>query len=146
MYEFKIVRRAIKGDDERYVATNSRRVAEYVRKHLLKKEQMWRECCWALFTDKSNTILGHFLVSVGGRESCAIDATAIGVAALGAFADGVILVHNHPSGNPTPGPADIRQTDALRNVLHALGISLLDHLVMADDCFFSFTDDRINRG
>ena len=144
MYEFKIVRRAIKGDDERYVATNSRRVAEYVRKHLLKKEQMWRECCWALFVAHDMTVTGHFLVSVGGSDACTIDNKAICLAAIGALASGVVLIHNHPSGNPTPGASDIRNTEGLKQSLQAVGISLVDHIIMADDCFFSFSDDRIN--
>lgn len=144
MYEFKIVRRAIKGDGARYYATNSRSVAEYVKKHLLKKEQMWRECCWALLVARDNTVTGHILVSVGGSDACTIDNKAICLAAIGALASGVVLVHNHPSGNPTPSASDIRYTEKLKKSLQAIGISLLDHIIMADDCFFSFSDDRIN--
>ena len=144
MYEYKIVRRAIKGDDARYAATDSRRVAEYVRKHLLKKEQMWREFCWALFVAPDMTVTGHFLVGMGGHESCPIDNKAILLAAIGALASGVVLVHNHPSGNPTPGASDIRYTEELKRSLQAVGIKLIDHVIMADDCFFSFSDDRIN--
>ena len=54
-----------------------------------------------------------------------------------------MLVHNHPSGNPRPGPSDIRQTEALRKGVGALGLTLLDHVVVADDAFFSFADDRM---
>ena len=56
-----------------------------------------------------------------------------------------ILVHNHPSGNPTPSPADVRQTDAVRKGVGAVGLTLLDHVVVADDSFFSFSDDRMYR-
>ena len=65
--------------------------------------------------------------------------------ALDKGASGLILVHNHPSGNPTPSPADVRQTEAVRKGVGAVGLTLLDHVVVADDSFFSFSDDRMYR-
>jgi DNA repair protein RadC len=65
--------------------------------------------------------------------------------ALDRNASALILIHNHPSGNPTPGPADIRRTEELRQGVSAVGLKLLDHVVVADDCCFSFADDRMYR-
>ena len=55
----------------------------------------------------------------------------------------VILVHNHPSGDPTPGKADISATISLRNALRTCDISLVDHVVVSDDRFYSFADEQI---
>jgi DNA repair protein RadC len=71
-----------------------------------------------------------------------IDVRQILRAALDKGASSLILVHNHPTGNPTPSQADIRQTDALRKGAGAMGLALLDHVVVADDSFFSFSEDR----
>ena len=54
----------------------------------------------------------------------------------------VILVHNHPSGSPLPGPADIHQTACVKKALSSVGISLMDHVVVAEDSFFSFSEER----
>ena len=64
---------------------------------------------------------------------------------LDRYASSVILVHNHPSGNPTPSRADISQTDAVRKAVRSVGLELLDHVVVCDDCFFSFSDDKMYR-
>lgn len=57
-------------------------------------------------------------------------------------ASSVILVHNHPGGNPEPSSADIKQTDALHKAASACGIVLLDHVIICDTCFYSFSDNR----
>ena len=57
----------------------------------------------------------------------------------------VVLVHNHPSGSPLPGQADIHQTDLVRNALASVEISLMDHVIIADDSFFSFSEERVGR-
>ena len=55
-------------------------------------------------------------------------------------------MHNHPSGSPLPGQADIHQTEVLRRALSAIGLSLLDHVVIAEDSFYSFSEERVGKG
>ena len=63
--------------------------------------------------------------------------------ALEKKASGVILVHNHPSGSAMPGQADIQQTASLKRALGICGMSLIDHVVMADGCWYSFADEKL---
>lgn len=63
--------------------------------------------------------------------------------ALEKRADGLIMTHNHPSGNPHPGQADIKETERLKKASNTFGISLLDHLIIANGCFYSFADEQI---
>lgn len=63
--------------------------------------------------------------------------------AVDMVADGVILVHNHPSGNSKPSSADINQTKDVRNGLKCLDIKLLDHIIIADDEFYSFAGEQV---
>ena len=82
------------------------------------------------------------LVSVGHEDgTAAIDAGAIFREALKAGAEEIVVAHNHPSGDPTPGEADIAATAKLREAGELLGVPLLDHLVLgADGAFASLAE------
>ncbi|MCR5842000.1 MAG: DNA repair protein RadC [Bacteroidales bacterium] len=103
------------------------------------------EECGVLFLNDHQYLVGQERVSTGGSNSTTFDIRQIIRMALDKNAGALILVHNHPSGNPTPGPADIRRTEELRQGVSAVGLKLLDHVVVSDDCCFSFADDRMYR-
>ena len=103
------------------------------------------EECWVLLLNDRNYLAGKTKVSSGGSSATVIDVRQVIRTALDKGASAIILVHNHPSGNPTPSPADIRQTDAVRKGVGAVGLDLLDHVVVADDSFFSVSGDRMYR-
>ena len=103
------------------------------------------EECWILFLNDHNYLTGKILVSRGGGSSTVFDLRQIIGQALDKGAASLILVHNHPSGNPHPSQADIHQTEALRKGVGTVGLDLMDHVVVADDCFFSFADNRMYR-
>lgn len=101
------------------------------------------EECWVIFLNRANYVLGKERMSVGGLESTVMDIKAILRRALDRKASGVILVHNHPSGSALPGQADIRQTGVLKKALQTCEISLIDHVVIAEDSWYSFADERL---
>jgi DNA repair protein RadC len=101
------------------------------------------EECWAMFLNRANYVLGKERMSVGGLESTVVDVKAILRRALDRKASGVILVHNHPSGSAMPGQADIRQTAVLKKALQTCEIQLVDHVVVAEDSWYSFADERL---
>lgn len=103
------------------------------------------EHCYALLFNRRNRLDGYVKVSEGGLNSTIIDQRKIVKAALDANADGVILVHNHPSGVPQPGQADLKQTEALKKALELFNIKLLDHIILAEGSYFSFADDGESR-
>lgn len=103
------------------------------------------EECWILFLNDHNYLTGKMKATSGGSSSTVIDVRQVIRSALDKGASAIVLVHNHPTGNPTPSPADVRQTDAVRKGVSAVGLALLDHIVVSDDCFFSFSDDRMYR-
>ena len=82
-------------------------------------------------------------MSVGGMDSTVMDVKSILRRALDRKSSGVILVHNHPSGNAMPGQADIRQTGILKKALQACEINLIDHVVIAEDSWYSFADEQL---
>lgn len=120
-------------------------VYDFAQKHVLKKEDSWRESCHLLTFDKGNNVKGIFLMSLGTEHGTAVDP---GLAARVAVMDGataVILVHNHPGASPKPSTTDIRETDRLRKTLSAVGVSLIDHVIISDDSFFSFSEEKITK-
>ncbi len=101
------------------------------------------EECWGLFLNRANYIIGREKLSSGGIDSTVIDTKTIARKALEKKATSMILVHNHPSGNPTPGTNDIRETRRLKTALETLGISLTDHVIVSEDSFYSFADEQV---
>ena len=100
---------------------------------------------WVIFLNDSNYFLGKLRLTSGGSNSTVIDIRQTVRSALRKNAAGIILVHNHPSGNPDPSAADVRMTDALREACRAMQIQLLDHVVVSDNSFFSMADGRLYR-
>lgn len=101
------------------------------------------EECWVLFLNRANYLIGKERMSSGGMDSTVIDCRTIVRRALERKASSIILVHNHPSGSALPGSADIRQTGILKKALSACDISLTDHVVVADSCYYSFADEQM---
>jgi DNA repair protein RadC len=103
------------------------------------------EECWVIYLNSARYITGREKVSTGGLNSTVFDVKKIVSSALDRRAQSLVLVHNHPSGNPRPGAEDLEQTKALHRALDAMSIKLLDHVVFCDDCYYSFADELIYR-
>lgn len=99
---------------------------------------------WLVFLNRANYVLDKEQLTVGGMNSTILDTKMIVRKCLEKKACGLILVHNHPSGNPHPSREDLRQTEALKKALRQVDISLVDHIVMADDSYFSFSGNEVS--
>lgn len=140
-YEITYVRRLVSDAPPACRIDSSDKAVDYFRENCFDPGEMWREKVFALFVDREKAPLGHLLVGLGNETTVPISNKLIAKAALDASADGVILCHNHPSGNPKPGHDDLRATDSLRKGLGCLDISLLDHVILGEKGFFSFQDE-----
>jgi DNA repair protein RadC len=103
------------------------------------------EECWVLFLNRANFLIGKEQVSAGRLESTPLDTQKIVRRGIEKQCRHIILVHNHPSGQPRPGEADIRQTERLRKALSLMGITLMDHIIVAEDSFYSFAEERVGK-
>jgi len=97
-----------------------------------------REHFWALLLNTKNQVLAKETISIGTLNSSAIHPRELFKAAIRRSAAGVILLHNHPSGDPTPSRQDIEVTGRLIEAGNIIGIQVLDHLVIGDNRFTSF--------
>lgn len=90
-----------------------------------------RESMWAIYLDADNRLIRIEPIARGSIMELTIDKSRIIQIGLNLGAVGVILVHNHPSGDPTPSSRDRQFTKALRRLMEELDLILVDHLIVA---------------
>lgn len=96
-----------------------------------------------MLLNRSNKVIGIICISTGSITATVVDPKLIFGAALKAAATGLILAHNHPSGNLQPSEADKKLTQKLKSGALLLEMEILDHLIITEESFFSFADDGI---
>ncbi|MEZ4987756.1 MAG: DNA repair protein RadC [Saprospiraceae bacterium] len=101
------------------------------------------EECWMLCLNRSNHITHRIQISTGGRSGTVVDAKIIYGKALEFKASGIIIAHNHPSGNLQPSDSDKKITKSLYAAGQQLDLPLLDHLIISSKGYYSFADDRM---
>lgn len=98
---------------------------------------------WVALLNKANKIIKKFLLSQGGLNGTVADPAIIVKKAVLHNARGVILCHNHPSGQLSPSVQDINLTHKVKQGLAFLDIQLLDHIIIASHGYLSFADDGL---
>lgn len=96
-----------------------------------------------LLLDRGNHVLGVSNISTGGVSACLVDPKIVFATAVKAKASGIILAHNHPSGNTKPSNADIALTKKLQDGGRVLEIQVMDHLVITPRSFYSFANEGL---
>lgn len=91
--------------------------------------------------DRKNSVLGVSTIAWGGISECAVDLRLAFATALKARATGMILAHNHPSGNKTFSDSDKSLTRKFAEAGKVLDISILDHIVLTRNTYSSMSDD-----
>jgi DNA repair protein RadC len=98
---------------------------------------------WVIFLNRANLIVKKERISIGGVSGTVADVRVIFKMAVECLACGVILVHNHPSGNKTASQADKVLTQKLKEAGKLLDVPVLDHIIFTDDTYFSFADEGL---
>jgi len=96
-----------------------------------------------LLLNRANRVLGYMNISSGSSTGTIADPKLIFAAAIKANACGIILSHNHPSGNLVPSQADIDLTRKIREGGKILEIQILDHVILTSEGYYSFVDEGI---
>jgi len=101
----------------------------------------YRESFKILLLDITRQVLGINTVSMGGLSDAQVDVRMILQAALLAKADGIVVCHNHPSGNVKPSFLDDMMTVKINKACRAMDIELIDHLIIAPYGYYSYADE-----
>jgi len=98
---------------------------------------------WILFLNRSNKVINRMKLSQGGISGTVTDIRIIMKKAIENLASGIIVCHNHPSGNLSPSESDTRITQKIKEAGNMMDIQLLDHLIISDKDFYSFADNGL---
>lgn len=96
---------------------------------------------WILFLNRSNKVINRMKLSQGGISGTVTDVRIVMKQAIECLASGIIVCHNHPSGNLTPSESDTRITQKIKEAGNLMDIQLLDHLIISDKDYYSFADN-----
>jgi DNA repair protein RadC len=109
-------------------------------KEYANKKQEYFLC---ITLDGASHIINKRVVFIGTLNQSIVHPREVFADAIADRAAGVIVAHNHPSGNLSPSSADIAITDRLQEVAKLIGIELLDHIIISKDGYFSFSDEGL---
>lgn len=96
-----------------------------------------------LLLNRANKVIGCISISSGGLTGTVADPRLILIGALKTASCSIILCHNHPSGSLRPSRADEQITEKIKGACQLIDVSLLDHLIISKDGYFSFGDEGL---
>jgi len=131
-------RRGVSKDLQRESIRSSKDAFSLLYPHLadIRHEELW-----IILTNRFGKVIEKKKISQGGTGETSADIRLILKTAIHALAAGIILFHNHPSGNLAPSSQDDQLTQRLRKAAKLMDISLLDHLIIADRRYYSYADE-----
>jgi DNA repair protein RadC len=100
-----------------------------------------RECFFVVPLDARHRVMGLQVVGVGSIDAVPVHPREVFSPAIRDGAAAVVVAHNHPTGDPTPSAEDRLVTGRLRDVGVLVGITLLDHLVVGSERYYSFAEE-----
>ena len=106
-----------------------------------KLEALEYEEFWVMMLSRSNRVKFVRCISQGGVASTMVDIKLLLKRAIDCLAEGIVLVHNHPSGTLTPSAEDDRLTRNIKDAAKLIGIRVLDHVIIARDRYYSYNDE-----
>ena len=124
--------------EEKPRVSGSRDCFNIIKTHL---QDLQHEEFWIILLNRANRMIKKHQISQGGVAGTVADPKIIFKTAISELASGIILAHNHPSGNLSASQADIDLTKKIRDAGKLLEIQVLDHLIVAGQKYFSFADE-----
>ena len=120
--------------------TSSKIAADFARQFYSDDIAIF-ESFFILVCDRANNTISYAKISQGGISGTVVDVRLIAKYAVDSLGSGVILFHNHPSGNKKPSEQDIQITKKAENALSLLDIKVLDHIILTEDSYYSLLDE-----
>lgn len=114
------------------------RSSTVVATYASEMKKLKQEQCRVLYLSTQNTLLADCIISIGTLDSSILEPREVFRPAIEQNAASIILIHNHPSGNPDPSRQDMETTDGLKRIGDLLKIPILDHIIIGEQQYFSF--------
>lgn len=126
------------GDGHRKIFKSSRDIHEHIRHYI---GNLGHEEIWVILINRRNQVITEFRVTSGSQTASVFDSHIILKRALLEEADGVVMCHNHPSGNLMPSSQDDSITHLLFESCRAIQLRMLDHLIVTPSGYYSYRDE-----
>ncbi|TAE38664.1 MAG: DNA repair protein RadC [Sphingobacteriales bacterium] len=120
--------------------TNSKDIFNLLNRYF---SDIGHEEFWIILLSQANKVTHKFMVSTGGKTSTVTDPKIVYKLALENNATGIVLAHNHPSGNLKPSQQDIKLTNKMVEAGKLLDIRVIDHVIFGENAYFSFADQSM---
>lgn len=120
------------------VIKSSKEAYEFISPYL---SDLHHEEFWAIYLSRNNTVIYQSKIGQGGINATIADIRIILKTAIEHLASGIIICHNHPSGNIKPSESDITLTQKIKEAAKLMDINLIDHIIFTDKSYFSFADE-----
>jgi DNA repair protein RadC len=138
---FELVRRI---QSQSHISKASfKRSSEVANHYLPLMRDLRKEVFKVLLLNRANRLMKEVTISEGTLEASIVHPRDVFHEALLELATGMILIHNHPSGNPSPSEEDLRMTKQLVEAGRLLGIKVYDHIIFAGECYRSLADEGL---
>jgi DNA repair protein RadC len=121
---------------------SSEKSADFIRQFYQDDIAIY-ESFFLLLLNRQCQTIGYAKISQGGITGTVVDVRIIAKYAVDSLATSIILAHNHPSGNLRPSEQDILLTNKVKDAMELFDISVLDHIILTEDDFYSFADKGI---
>lgn len=125
---------------ESLIFTSPSTIADYYMEDLRHRKQ---EHMKLLMLNTKSKLIGETDISKGTVNASLVSPRELFIEALEKNAVSIILMHNHPSGDPTPSKNDILLTKRVTDAGNLIGIELLDHIIIGNNCYISFAEQRL---
>jgi DNA repair protein RadC len=125
------------------IINNSKKAADILYQSWDKDTIALEEQFKVLYLNHRNQVIGLYTVSVGGVTGTFVCNKKILACGLKIVASGMIIAHNHPSGNLKPSKADEQVTQKIKEAAKYHDIAVIDHLIVSEEGYFSFSDEGI---
>ena len=116
---------------------------DVVKRYIPLMRNIKKEIFKIVLLDSKNKILKDIIISQGSLTSSLVHPREVLNPAIKESAASIILIHNHPSGDPAPSQDDIEITKRLKQAGDIVGVEVLDHIIIGENSHFSFVDQKV---
>ena len=130
----------VKTDFPKVKITTSKAAEECIRQFYSDDIGIY-ESFFILLLNRGGYTTGFAKISQGGTAGTVVDVKIIAKYIADTLAHGIILAHNHPSGNTTPSPQDKQMTERIKEMAKIFETNVLDHIILTEESYYSFADN-----
>ncbi len=140
---FELAKRSIRVTDNQISFTSSKEIYHYIKNDYVLEG---KEVLTILYVTSKVKLIKKAKYTNSSSFSCEFPIRKIVSDALALDSYGLVMIHNHPSGDVKPSRADIEATQTIKMILRELNILLLDHIIISNDKYYSFDENHILNG